>query len=356
MVGAQNPTDPVQGSGKKTSLTELVEAMEKNCQSCMLLTPVICISGCKTWRLKNQFRRLYGNIKDSGFMVNLLNTLKNRRRLEILGMISRESFSVIRLQKELKKVGFDHSQQTIAEEYLNPLMGVGLVEENQNVYHATMLGVKVWELLEGFHDCLENLPPHSECHEEVVLNMLMRRSRTFRDLEKAVSPRSVARVLGRLQRAALVETSGERDYVFFFRTRRDPDECELSPTERRVYEAIAGDGISASKLAYRVGISLRRTYRYLRRLKGKKMVFVRKRPISYSLTQRGLRVVSVLESVRNLILEAFAAAALVVKDERLGRALTLGVVSAGKSGRDERVVPLTVVQLSLDGDDGLFEK
>jgi hypothetical protein len=52
-----------------------------------------------------------------------------------------------RLQQELKKRGYYHSQQTIAEEYLNPLLEVGLAREDQNRYYATVFGCRLNELI-----------------------------------------------------------------------------------------------------------------------------------------------------------------------------------------------------------------
>jgi predicted transcriptional regulator len=342
-MNIQNFVDPFLASAKDTSLTQLWEALEKTCQNCVPLTPLTCISECKTWMLKNQFRKLHHKAKDSDFTTNLLNTLKSQRRLRILEMISKDHHSATTVQQELKNSGFIHSQKTIVDEYINPLIEAGLADKDQNLYRATLFGCRFNELIRDFHDIANTLPPHSQCYEEKLLTLLSKGPKTYDDMKAMVPARSLPRILGRLKRALFVEVSADRDYVFFFRTRRDPSKSEFSPTEKRVYEGIPSGGISARKLAEKARISLRRTYKHLRRLKGKKMVFVRKKPISYSLTPKGTRMATMLELLRNLILEAFATAARVAGDQPTTGGLTV-VASAEKKRKDEHIVPLTEFQ------------
>jgi arginine repressor len=85
-------------------------------------------------------------------MNDLLNTLKNDRRLQILEIIAREHCSIAQIQKELRRSGFNHSQQTISGEYMKPLITVGIADEHQNSYYATLLGQKISDLTRDFHD------------------------------------------------------------------------------------------------------------------------------------------------------------------------------------------------------------
>jgi predicted transcriptional regulator len=342
-MNSQNSLDPFLASAKDTSLTQLWEASEKTCQNCVPLTPLTCISECKTWMLKNQFRKLHHKANDPDFTTNLLNTLKNQRRLRILGMISKDHHSANTLQRKLKGLGFIHSQKTIVDEYINPLIETGLADQDQDLYRATLFGCRFNELLVDFQDLANTLPPHSECYEEKLLAMLSKEPKTYDDMKTMVPARSLPRILSRLERALFVETSTDRDYIFFFRTKREPSKSEFSQTEKRVYEGIPSGGISARKLAEKAGISLRRTYKHLRRLKGKKMVFVRRKPISYSLTPKGTRMATMLELLRNLTLEAFATAARVAGDRPTIEGLTV-VASAEKKMKDEHIVPLTELQ------------
>jgi predicted transcriptional regulator len=253
-------------------------------------------------------------MKNPNFMIKLLNTLKNDRRLQILEIISEWCYSIARLQQELKKRGYYHSQQTIAEEYLTPLLEVGLAGEDQNRYYATVFGCRLNELIKDFSDVENVLPPHSECYEETALGMLLDKPKTYEDLEGMIPAKSVARILNRLQKAKLVETTKENDYIFYFQTKRDSNSINFSPTERRIYENIPIKGIPARKLAEKTSISLRRTYKYLRRLKGKKLVFARKRPKSYALTAKGLKIADILKGTRSLTLETLATASHIVNN------------------------------------------
>jgi len=313
----------LQETEEKRSLADTVKEWGETCKNCNPLTPITCISGCKIWKQKNELRKLYKKMKNPNFMTNLLNTLKNDRRLQILIIISEGFHSIARLQQELKKRGYYHSQQTIAEEYLTPLLEVGLAEEDQNRYYATVFGCRLNELIKGFCDVENVLPPHSECYEETALGMLLDKPKTYEDFEGMIPAKSVARVLNRLQKVKLVETAKENDYIFYFQTKRDSNTISFSPTERRIYENIPKKGIPARKLAEKTSISLRRTYKYLRRLKGKKLVFARKRPKSYALTAKGLKIAKMLRGIRNFTLETSATASHVVNNNRPHELLTL---------------------------------
>jgi len=297
------------------SLADMLKDAVERCEKCRPLTPITC-TRCNIWKLKNEFRELYKKMKNPSFMINLLNTLKNKRRLKILEIISNGRHSIDTIQRKLKKMGYCHSQRTIAEVYVNPLIEVGLAERNQGQYYATVFGRRLNELIKDIHEIGDILPHSSKCYEEITLYALLNKPKTYEDLEYIIPAKMVTRVLIRLRRAKLIEAAKENDYVFYFRTKRDPNKARFSPTERRVYENIPAVGISAQKLAERTRISLRRTYKYLKRLKRKKLVFTRKKLKSYALTSKGVQIATTLEEIRNLAMEALATAvALLVKDE-----------------------------------------
>lgn len=333
----------VLGTDKQTSLTDLLNILEKTCQNCNPLTPITCVTGCKTWKLKNQFRKLREKTENPNFRTKLLNTLKNKRRLQILELISKKHSSIMHIQQRLKKLGFDHSRQTIIREYINPLTEAGLAGQDHNLYYATVFGCKISELVKNFHNLEDILPSHSECYEEITLDKLMKGPKTYEDLKSIIPSKSVARVLSRLQKAELSETSKEKDYIFFFATKRNPEVSLLSPTESRVYNNIPMDGIPARKLAEKSGISLRRTYKYLRKLKGKKLVFTRKKPTSYRLTAKGAQIALMLEALCNLTVEASATAQL-AKHEGSSEQMTPNTYPKRKKKKDEEIIPLTVKQ------------
>lgn len=329
----------LQGTDRQASFAVLIREVEDNCRKCISMTPTTCLAGCRTWKLKNQFRNLYKVARNPDFMTRLMNTLKNKTKLQLLEIVTKGRYSIARLQQELKTLGFTFSQQTIVEEYVTPLIEVGLTQEDQNAYSATLFGCRLYELANGFTDLGDMLPPHSECYEESALDALTTGPKTHEELEKAVPANNVARILSRLQETKLVEKSQETEHVFFFTTKRDPSMEELSPTERRVYDNISIDGISARKLAQKTSISLRRTYRYIRRLKGKKLVFAREKPASYWLTPKGTQVTMLLQGTRNLTVEALKTTAFLTEEKEINGQLVHHVYSADRKDKNEERVP-----------------
>ena len=303
-------------NARNNELSKTLRMLDAECRNCSPLTPLKCITRCKVWKLKNELRRLRETMGNPNFMKNLYNVLKNETRLQILDSIVKARFSVDQLQQELKKVGFKHSQDTINEEYLRPLMNVGLAAEARDEYYATIFGGRLSELLGDFPEFVNVLPAHSECYEETLLSALLDGPKTFQEVKTLISPKVVSRVLRRLKAVGLIETPEERDYIFFFKSRRDPKKETLSATERQVYERIPEKGISVNKLAEKTGLSVRRIYKYLRGLKGKKLVFKRKTPKSYGLTYEGAKLASLLQELKNLVEETWNSSEQLVSGEK----------------------------------------
>ena len=149
-------------------------------------------------------------------------------------------------------------------------------------------------------------PAHSECYEETLLRALIAGPKTFEDIQSLISPKITSRILKRLRSVGLIETPKERDYIFFFKSKRDSTKETLTPTEKRVYEAISTDGTSAGGLAKETGLSMRRTYKYLRGLKGKKLIFIRRTPKMYGLTDQGEKLAYVLDGLHHLVEETWS--------------------------------------------------
>jgi predicted transcriptional regulator len=291
---------------KSNSLAEMLTTLDAECRNCSPLTPLECISRCNVWKMKNELKQLRETMENPNFMKDLFNVLKNNTRLNILKAIVKRRYSVDKLQEELKKAGHSHSRDTINQEYLRPLLDVGLAAEVQEQYYATTFGGKLNELIGDFSEFAAVLPAHSECYEETLLSALLSGPKTFEETEALVSPKVASRILRRLKTASLIETPKERDYVFFFRSKRDPDKETLSSTERKVYDNISEEGIFARKLAEKTGISQRRTYKYLRGLRGKKLVFTRRTPKVYGLTDKGEKLASLLHELQNLVEEIWS--------------------------------------------------
>jgi Mn-dependent DtxR family transcriptional regulator len=139
-------------------------------------------------------------------------------------------------------------------------------------------------------------------------------SKTFEDIEATITPKNVSRILKRLRSAGLIKTPPARSYIFFFKSKRDPTKETFTATERKIYDAIACEGISAGKLAEQTGLSLRITYKCLRRLKGKKLVFIRKTPKAYGLTCKGEKLASELQKLQQLVEDTWNSSQQVMQD------------------------------------------
>jgi DNA-binding HxlR family transcriptional regulator len=293
-------------NGQKTSdLVATLKILGAECRTCAPLSPLECVTRCNLWKLKNELRQLRETMDDPNFIKELINVLKNNTRLHILKTIVQGRYSVTKLQEQLRREGYLHSRETIDEENLRPLIEVGLAAESQDHYYATTFGDRLNEILGGFAEFVDLLPAHSECYEETILDSLLSGPKRFDDLEAYLSPKIASRILKRLKTVGLIEGPEDKDYVFFFRSKRDPNKESLSETEEKIYLALPEGGIAARKLAARTNISLRRTYKCLRGLKGKKLTFTRKNPRTYSLTQKGEKLASLLKALQDLVGEVW---------------------------------------------------
>ena len=164
-------------------------------------------------------------------------------------------------------------------------------------------------------DVGDSLPSHSRCYEEIVLRKLKDGPKTYADLVGHVPKDTLSRTIQRLTETGIVSKSKSPDYVFYFRTKKLPKK-KFSLTEKKVYEAIPEVGASTRELSEEVGINLRRTYKYLRRLRKRRLVFTRKRPRTYELTPSGREAANFLEETANLVLDASKASAFLIERSR----------------------------------------
>jgi len=305
---------PTRKTENSRDLVGILKTLNSECRNCAPITPLQCINRCQVYKLKNELRKLRETMDNPNYIKELFNVLKNETRLHILQAIANGRYSVSQLQQELKKTGHVHSQDTINEEYLGPLMSVGLATEARDEYYATTFGGRLTELLGVFPEFVEMLPAHSECYEETLLQCLLSGPKTFEEIEVLVPPKIASRILKRLRASGLIETPTERDYIFFFKSKRDPAKETLTSTEKKIYETIIDEGISAGKLAKETGISMRRTYKYLRGLKGKKLVFIRRTPKAYGLTCKGEMLASVLKGLQQIVEETWNSSEHVMND------------------------------------------
>src|SRR5208283_1227766 len=110
---AQNVLATARSFEKKSDFVVMLKILDEKCRKCTPLTPLECISSCKTWKLKNELRILHKNSENPDFIKDLMNVLKNDTRMRILMMIAKGHYSVGKLQHELRKEGHSISQDNI---------------------------------------------------------------------------------------------------------------------------------------------------------------------------------------------------------------------------------------------------
>jgi len=136
-------------TGEKKDLATMLKALDAECRNCAPTSPLECINRCQVYKLKNELRTLATAMDTPNYTKELFNVLKNETRLHILKAIAEGKYSVSQLQQELKKNGYSHSQDTINEEYLQPLMSLGLAMESCEQYYATQFGGRLTKTLKG---------------------------------------------------------------------------------------------------------------------------------------------------------------------------------------------------------------
>jgi len=293
-AGSNQPSNKIE---KALNLTDALSKAEIHCENCKTPSPMVCVERCDVWRVKHEILEIRRVANENTHTRQLFNVLKNKRRLKILHALCERSSNVKELQEHLRKSGFHHSRRTIIEAYLKPLMRVSLVREDGVRFKATFYGRNVQDFLKE-RDFPVVLPVHSCCYEEVVLKEL-KTPKTFNELATRVPPKSLSRILMRLRARGLLAERPHSNYVFYHKAKGKP-KMRLSPTEKRVFDAIPQDGIAVCSLSSAVGTNIRRTYKYLRRLREKKLVFALKSMRTYELTARGKEIVSILDEIEKL--------------------------------------------------------
>ncbi|RLI42859.1 hypothetical protein DRO69_09925 [Candidatus Bathyarchaeota archaeon] len=284
------------------NLAEVFKQAESHCQSCRVISPMMCIQKCEIWKAKNELLEMNKLLRESNHARKLFNAIKNKRRLKIMEALSKRAYTIEELQEYLKKNGYYHSQRTISNEYLKPLLRVGLIKKDGNKYRQTLYGRKFYGILSKLNN-KKILPSHSQCYEESILMHLLDGPKSYDELAESVTQKSLSRILKRLREGGMIAKSQSSNYVFYFKTKKEPN-VTFSPTEKRIYQAIPEAGTSARALSEEVGISLRRTYKYIRRLTKKRLIFARKRPRTYELTSLGREIAACLKEISKLISNA----------------------------------------------------
>lgn len=239
-------------------------------------------------------------LQDHETIARALNAFKNQRRVLLLRLLDEKSCVEGALQTRLRSSGYNHSLSTI-KQYLQPLVEAELVRYREGKYSTTIKAAEILSEI-GKTNFLLRFPANSSCFEELSLIAIKNGYRTFDDLSSLIDVSMLPRALNRLQEEDLIRSNHPKDHVQFYRVRIRLL-GEATPTERRVFHTVNQDGISVKDLAKAVGITVRRTYKYLARLKKRGLILQRSLPVTYELTPTGKIVADFIERIITCILD-----------------------------------------------------
>lgn len=286
-----------------SNVSDALKQAETYCRGCRTSSPMICVERCDVWRLKHEILSTRQTVGQKGHIQQLLNSVKSPRRLTILNALCQGPSNLKDLQAYLKKEGFYHSLSTISTAYVKPLINAGVISEDNGRYRLTFYGRKIHDFFPPVRT-ERPLPIHSSCYEEAVIRKLANRPKTFKELAESVPQKSLSRILMRLRTQGLLQAEkAHGEYVFYHKAKGTP-KTNLSPTEKRMFNIIPPEGISTSQLSKEAKITVRRTYKYLLRLRQKKLVFALKSPRTYQLTEKGKEIAAILDEVNSLVTSA----------------------------------------------------
>lgn len=278
-------------------LKAVYEEAREYCRACRVPSPLVCVERCHIWKVNSERLELDKITSRSRHLIDLFNAVKNKTRSCIIRTLLERPLTLKELQRRLRKGGLYHSLGTIASFYIDPLLRVGLVRKEGDRYETTLYGRKIRGILS--EACLEDLLlPHSGCHEELCLMALAAGPKTYGALAKYACQGTLRRTLKRLVERGLVSKSKPSDRVFFFIAGEGTS--ELTPTEKRVFNALSKGGMPARRLSRVVGITLRRTYKYLKRLREKGLIDSRRRETVFGLTPMGEKIANCLKEMRDV--------------------------------------------------------
>ncbi len=225
--------------------------------------------------------------------------IKNPRRRAILDdLCNYEGLTLKQITTSLKKRGYYHSQSTILEYYVDPLLRGRLIERTSSgMFCISSLGEKVQrELnrLEEFTDLFNS----GKSYEEFFLIGLAIGQQRYSQLTKIVPIHTIARIEKRIN--PLIEKHASSTYYFLTDNGKNGNTPEsTSNSSQDIFHLIknggaVGQGISATDLFEKTTLRPRTTYKHLKRLKEQGLIKSRKHTKSFGLTPAGKKVADTL--------------------------------------------------------------
>lgn len=236
-------------------------------------------------------------------MATLLNVIKNKRRMKLARILLGQPLDLDEIQQRMKGEGYYHSRDTIRRHYAGPMVLAGLLAEENGTYRLTDEGRAILSIL-GETDLGSIFPSSSGCYEETCL-LALEVPRNYVELSRYLPKADLQRTIRRLQGKGLVAKERPGRHVTYRRTTERAD-VPLSKTEYRVLQSIPKDGLGVNEIAKAVGISLRRTFKYLRRLREKGLVSNTPNFTLLSLTKEGKELAEKLRHILSTMLMELA--------------------------------------------------
>ncbi len=282
------------GENQKTVLRDITET----CESCRPLNPIICVESCPIWTLKRKYREAFKDLAEKPSLTDFLHLTKNERRLKILERLHEKPCTLEELHEHLKNAGYSHSLNILRHHYVRPLADVSFVEEQNGVYAITFKGKSIYNLLTTSE--IAKLSTHSQGYDEKILKNLLSGPKTYDDLREIVPNGSLRRSLRRLQKSNFLFKPTLNGRIFYFATKKRPTR-KLSQTEMKIFKALPPEGLSTKDISEKAGISMRRVYEYLKRLKYKRHVRKEEKTAVYRLTDAGKSLAQSINLAYSLI-------------------------------------------------------
>ena len=282
------------GENQEVVLADITET----CESCRPPNPIMCVESCPIWTLKRKYRDAFKELAEKPSLTELLNITKNVRRLKILECLHEKPCTLEALREYLKNVGYSHSLNKLRHHYVKPLVDVSFVEEQNGVYAITFKGKSIYNLLTTSE--IAKLSTSSQVSDETILKNLLSGPKTYDELREISPNGSLLRSLRRLQKNNFVFKPTLNGRVFYFATKRRPTR-KLSPTEMKIFSVLPPEGLSSKDISEKAGMSVRRVYEYLKRLKYKRHVRKEEKTVVYTLTDAGKSLAQSITLAYNLI-------------------------------------------------------
>ncbi|MGQ9513690.1 MAG: winged helix-turn-helix domain-containing protein [Thermoproteota archaeon] len=220
--------------------------------------------------------------------------IKNRRRVKLAQILLEGPLDTRELQRRLKREGYYHSMDTIRRHYAGSMLKAGILSEADGTYRLTDDGRRVICSL-GDLDLEVLFPPSSKCYEEMCL-LALEEPKKYSELLTYMPNVDLQRTIRRLRIKGLVEKLKPDRHVTYHVTENKTD-APSSETERRILRSIPDDGLGVTEISRKVGISVRRTFKYLKRLREKGLVSSSTDLTMLSLTEEGRRIAEKLRQI-----------------------------------------------------------